>query len=99
MLKQRIMTGLVLITLVFAGVIFLPTPLFALFSMMFIVGLGAWEWAGLTGCYLPEKRMMGTLMILMASVPLVFLPLPTMSVLWVSVPIWTAVLLALWIYP
>ena len=99
MLKQRIMTGLVLIVLVFAGVIFLPTPLFALFSMLFIVGLGAWEWAGLTGCYLPEKRMMGTLMILMASVPLVFLPLPTLAVLWISVPIWTAVLLALWFYP
>ncbi|QTR49906.1 phosphatidate cytidylyltransferase [Candidatus Thiothrix anitrata] len=99
MLKQRIMTGLVLITLVFAGVIFLPTPLFALFSMMFIVGLGAWEWAGLTGCYLPEKRMMGTLMILMASVPLVFLPLPTVAVLWVSVPIWAVILLALWLYP
>jgi phosphatidate cytidylyltransferase len=99
MLKQRVITGLVLIALIFAGIRFLPTELFALFSMMFLVGLGAWEWAGLTGCYLPEKRMMGTLMILMASVPLVFLPLPTIAVLWVSVPVWAMALVALWHYP
>lgn len=99
MLKQRIITGLVLVVLVFAGVIVLPTALFALFSMLFLVGLGAWEWAGLTGCYLPEKRMMGTMMILMASVPLVFLPLPTVAVLWVSVPVWAMALGALWQYP
>lgn len=99
MLKQRIITGLVLVVLVFAGIVVLPTPLFALFSMMFLVGLGAWEWAGLTGCYLPEKRMMGTMMILMASVPLVFLPLPTVAVLWVSIPIWLMALGALWQYP
>ncbi|HRJ52801.1 MAG TPA: phosphatidate cytidylyltransferase [Candidatus Thiothrix moscowensis] len=99
MLKQRIMTGIVLILLVFAGIRFLPTELFALFSMLFIIGLGAWEWAGLTGCYLPEKRMMGTMMILLASAPLVFLSLPAEVVLWISVPIWAAILFALVIYP
>lgn len=99
MLKQRVITGVVLILMVFAGIRFLPTELFALFSMMFIVGLGAWEWAGLTGCYLPEKRMMGTMMILLASIPLVFLPLPTAAVLWVSVPLWAAILVALAVYP
>jgi phosphatidate cytidylyltransferase len=99
MLKQRVITGLVLILLVFAGIRFLPNELFALFSLVFIVGLGAWEWAGLTGCYLPEKRMLGTMMILLASIPLVFWPLPTTAVLWVSVPVWVGVLLALLIYP
>lgn len=99
MLKQRIITGLILITLVFAGVIFLPNPLFALVSMLFIVGMGAWEWMGLAGCYPPEKRTMNTLIVLIASVPLVFLPLPTLSVLWVSVPVWAAALLALSLFP
>lgn len=99
MLKQRVVTGLILAILVAAGIIFLPSPLFALFSMLFLVGLGAWEWAGLTGCYLPEKRMLGALMILAAAVPLVFLPLPITAVLWVSVPIWAVVLVALWYYP
>ncbi|MEB4591867.1 phosphatidate cytidylyltransferase [Candidatus Thiothrix sp. Deng01] len=99
MLKQRIITGLVLILLVFAGICFLPTDLFGLFSLVFIVGLGAWEWAGLTGCYLPEKRMAGAMMILLASIPLVFIkPVPVL-VLAVSVPVWLAVLVALKIYP
>lgn len=98
MLKQRVITGLVLIILIFAGVVFLPSALFGLFSMLFIVGLGAWEWAGLTGCYLPEKRMMGTLMILAASVPLVFIAFPTAMVLWVSIPVWAGALYALWTY-
>lgn len=99
MLKQRIITGLVLIVLVFAGIRFLPTELFGLFSLVFIVGLGAWEWAGLTGCYLPEKRMAGTMMILLASVPLVFVRPDPLLVLIVSVPVWLAALVALKIYP
>ena len=99
MLKQRVITGLVLILLVFAGIRLLPTELFGLFSLLFIVGLGAWEWAGLTGCYLPEKRMMGTMIILLASVPLVFIRPDPLWVLAVSVPVWLAVLVALKIYP
>ncbi len=99
MLKQRIITGLVLLLLVFAGIRFLPTELFGLFSLMFIVGLGAWEWAGLTGCYLPEKRMAGTMMILLASVPLVFVKPDAVLVLAISVPVWLAVLVALKVYP
>ncbi|EIJ36468.1 phosphatidate cytidylyltransferase [Thiothrix nivea] len=99
MLKQRIITGLVLIVLVFAGIRFLPSELFGLFSLVFVVGLGAWEWAGLTGCYLPEKRMMGTMMILLASIPLVFIKPEPVWVLAVSIPVWLAALVALLIYP
>lgn len=99
MLKQRIITGLVLLLLVFAGIRFLPTELFGLFSLVFIVGLGAWEWAGLTGCYLPEKRMAGAMMILLASIPLVFIRPEPLLVLAVSIPAWLAVLLALKLYP
>ena len=99
MLKQRVITGLVLILLVFAGIRFLPTELFGLFSLLFVVGLGAWEWAGLTGCYLPEKRMAGTMMILLASVPLVFIRPDPVWVLAISVPVWLAILVALKVYP
>ncbi|OQX13855.1 MAG: phosphatidate cytidylyltransferase [Thiothrix lacustris] len=99
MLKQRMMTGLVLILLVFAGIRFLPTELFGLFSLMFIVGLGAWEWAGLTGCYLPEKRMAGAMMILTASIPLVFIRPDPVWVLLISIPVWALILLALRMYP
>ncbi len=99
MLKQRMITGLVLILLVFAGIRFLPTELFGLFSLMFIVGLGAWEWAGLTGCYLPEKRMAGAMMILIASIPLVFIRPDPVWVLLISIPVWAMVLVALKMYP
>ncbi len=99
MLKQRVITGIVLILLIAAGIGFLPNNLFGLFALVFIVGLGAWEWAGLTGCYRPEKRMLGTLMILVASVPLIFFQLPSEQLLWVSVPIWLAIVLALFFYP
>ena len=99
MLKQRVITGLVLILLAFGGIGFLPVELFGLFSLMFIVGLGAWEWAGLTGCYLPEKRLLGTMIILLASVPLVFIRPDPVWVLVVSIPVWFSILVALKIYP
>lgn len=99
MLKQRLVTGLVLAGLAAAGVVFLPTELFALFALVFIVGLGAWEWAGLTGCYLPEKRLLGAMTILLACVPLVFLRPDPLWVLAIAVPVWAAILVALYLYP
>ncbi len=99
MLKQRVITGIVLIILVAAGILLLPNELFAVFALVFMVGLGAWEWAGLTGCYMPNKRMAGTMMILIGSLPLIFLPLPAASVLGISVPIWAALVVAVLIYP
>lgn len=48
MLKQRIITGVILAPVVVAGVLFLTGPWFALFIGL-IVTLGAWEWARLAG--------------------------------------------------
>lgn len=48
MLKQRIITGVILAPLVVAGVIWLQGPWFALFIGL-VVTLGAWEWARLAG--------------------------------------------------
>ena len=47
-LKQRVITALILAPLVIAGVLFLPTVLFAL-MLAIVVGLGAWEWSRLAG--------------------------------------------------
>ena len=49
MLKQRIITGVVLIFLVVLGVLTLPSSLFAVVSAAVILGIGGWEWAKLTG--------------------------------------------------
>lgn len=49
MLKQRIITGLILIAIVIASVLYLPAKAFAIFSAVVVLGLGGWEWARLTG--------------------------------------------------
>ncbi|GAB6041472.1 phosphatidate cytidylyltransferase [Endothiovibrio diazotrophicus] len=48
MLKLRLLTSVVLIPLVIAGVLLLPTAHFALFSGV-VVLVGGWEWSGLLG--------------------------------------------------
>jgi len=53
-LNKRIGTALVLVPLVVAAVLFLPTVLFAL-MLTVVTGLGAWEWSGLAK--LPSRFM------------------------------------------
>jgi phosphatidate cytidylyltransferase len=49
MLKQRVMTALVLVAIFLAAVFYLPVPLFSAFAAM-IVLIAAWEWGNLAGC-------------------------------------------------
>lgn len=48
MLKQRIITGLILAPIMIGGIFFLPVPQFMIFIAA-ISALGAWEWANLSG--------------------------------------------------
>ncbi len=48
MLKQRIITGVVLVLALLASVYFLSTEVFALLTLA-VIGIGAWEWARLSG--------------------------------------------------
>jgi phosphatidate cytidylyltransferase len=48
MLATRILTALVLIPLVLAALFALSTPYFGL-ALLGVIGVGAWEWAGLAG--------------------------------------------------
>jgi phosphatidate cytidylyltransferase len=55
MLKYRIITALILIPLVLAGIFYLPPIPFACLSAIIIL-MAAWEWAGLIGWHATQKR-------------------------------------------
>lgn len=48
MLKQRLITAIVMMAVFLVALVYLPTPLFAAF-MATVVLIGAWEWANLAG--------------------------------------------------
>ncbi len=48
-LKQRVITGVVLIVAVVLGVLFLSNPLFAVATLIVFISLGGWEWGRLVG--------------------------------------------------
>ena len=56
MLQQRILTALILVPLVVAGVLWLPTPQFALVLALFVV-TGGWEWSRLAGIASVLRRL------------------------------------------
>lgn len=56
MLRQRIITALVLAPLALAGVMFLPQPAFSVVAAL-IVMLAGWEWGNLAGFGEPGKRV------------------------------------------
>lgn len=56
MLKQRILTALVLAPIMIGGIFYLPLGLFKLFIAA-IVTLGAWEWANLSGVKMQVGRV------------------------------------------
>jgi len=56
-LKQRVLTALVLVPLVIASILLLPTQWFS-WVLLGIMLIGAWEWAGLTGIERPLYRLL-----------------------------------------
>ena len=55
MLKQRVLTALLLVGTFLAGVYYLPLPILAA-AFAIVVGLGAWEWAPMAGLHaLPQS--------------------------------------------
>lgn len=57
MLKQRILTALVLVPLVVACILLLPTQWFS-WVMLGVMVIAAWEWAGLTGVHQQGYRVL-----------------------------------------
>ena len=57
MLKQRVLTSLILIPIMIGGIFYLPLPLFSIFIAIIIMA-GAWEWANLAGMMKQRSRLL-----------------------------------------
>ncbi|MGB0359847.1 MAG: phosphatidate cytidylyltransferase [Endozoicomonas sp.] len=96
MLKQRILTALILAPLALGGVFLLPLTGFSIFIGLIII-MGAWEWANLSGFENALPRAMyailiGVLCILSSYIPLV--PMLMVAGIW-----WVIVCLLVKAYP
>ncbi|MGB1255591.1 MAG: phosphatidate cytidylyltransferase [Thiolinea sp.] len=98
MLKQRVITALILAALVALAIYLLPTQSFALAALFFIVGLGAWEWATLTGTPEGMLRMLAPLPAMMIAGLLLLFHWPLLPVLLVSFCVWCALIWLLFTY-
>ena len=96
MLKQRIITALILAAFVASAIYWLPTPAFALASLVFVVGLAGWEWVSLAGGSkiksdlkaVPDNRLMTLLMTFMVCLLMLLLQVQLLPVLLISVIVW-----------
>ena len=95
MLRQRIITALILAPIAIAGVFLLPVTGFALF-VGFILTIGAWEWAGLAG-FKEKKRFIYALGIALLLIGSHFLPI--LHVLVLGCLWWCLALLLVLCYP
>ncbi|MCK5916849.1 MAG: phosphatidate cytidylyltransferase [Cocleimonas sp.] len=87
MLKQRVITGVLLALAVLLGVLLLPSSLFAVISMIVLITLAGWEWANLTGFKHEKPRSNFIALLLLIAV---------ISYLWTATH-WTLIIIgALW---
>jgi len=72
-LKQRVVTGVILIIAVLLGVTLLPNSLFSIVVLIAFVSLGGWEWARMVGCDDDKSRGLYVLFLLAFSlIPIIW---------------------------
>ncbi|MEZ5536882.1 MAG: phosphatidate cytidylyltransferase [Thiolinea sp.] len=98
MLKQRIITGIILALIAGSAIYLLPTYSFAIVSMFALVGIGAWEWGTLTGAAEGLPRMLAPLPAMMVSYLLLLFGWPLLPILMVSVIVWGVIIWMLFQY-
>ncbi|GGJ81912.1 phosphatidate cytidylyltransferase [Pseudomonas matsuisoli] len=98
MLKQRVLTALVLLPVALAGFFWLEGGAFALF-IAFVVVLGAWEWARLAGINASEGRIAYAAMVALALLVLYLFPALGQIVLVAGVLWWGSATLLVLSYP
>jgi phosphatidate cytidylyltransferase len=72
MLKQRMITGVLLALAVLLGVLLLPSALFSVVAMIVLITLAGWEWANLTGFKHHQPRSLFITLLLLVATLLYF---------------------------
>ncbi|MCK5902554.1 MAG: phosphatidate cytidylyltransferase [Cocleimonas sp.] len=72
MLKQRVITGILLAIAALFGVLLLPKVAFAVISLIIFIGIGGWEWASLTGYKVILPRMLFIVALLLVAIACYF---------------------------
>lgn len=96
MLRQRIITSLVLAPLALAGVFLLPSSSFALFVAI-VISLSAWEWSNLSGC--KGKLVQGLYTAFVGICCGLSLYIPPLWLLWLAALWWFTALILVKQYP
>lgn len=96
--KQRIITGLILAVVAAITIYSLPTLPFAMVILFAIVGVGSWEWAGLTGTSEGMPRMLAPMLPMGVAYLLMFSGWPLLPVLLLSVVVWCGIVWMLFRY-
>lgn len=92
MLKQRIITGVILAIFVSLAIFLLPNPLFDQLALLLMVGIGTWEWANLTG-FTDKQRRIGAVIGSMFIAELIYLIAPPLlPILLLSLATWGFIL-------
>ena len=87
MLKQRVMTAIIIAPITIMMVIFLPFSLFALFSIVLIL-FGAWEWSGMVFCDCRRLRIIYLFTMSIACAALYFFCMPILNMLHSIAALW-----------
>lgn len=98
MIKQRVITALVLAPLMLGGIFLLPATEFSYFIAL-IVALGAWEWANISGYQHPVLRIGYAALTVLALAALQQFPDYQIAVLGLGALWWLFSLALVWHYP
>jgi phosphatidate cytidylyltransferase len=96
MLKQRIITAVILIPLMLAIIFYMPSTPFCLFTAL-VVLMAAWEWTALMGLKRKSARFVYLAIILAAFIAVLFMSIPLVLV--VTAAWWLLALLMIVLYP
>lgn len=92
MLKQRIITGVILAVFVSLAIFLLPNPVFDQLALLLMVGVGTWEWANLTGFAEKQQRIVVVISGMVIAELIYLLAPPLWPILVMSLATWGFIL-------